>query len=99
MSAPKRGLGRGLAALLGERAPEVLSANAADVAAGEEAGLGRGLIDRLRLDDARITGMASQIGLLAATPFPPAQQPVRELPGDKRADPLGPHDALRPRRR
>jgi glutamate-5-semialdehyde dehydrogenase len=75
---------RAMAALLGERAPEVLSANAADVAAGEEAGLGRGLIDRLRLDDARITEMASQIGLLAATPFPPAQQPVRELPGGLR---------------
>jgi glutamate-5-semialdehyde dehydrogenase len=75
---------RAMAALLGEKAPEVLSANAADVAAAEEAGLGRGLIDRLRLDDARITEMASQIGRLAATPFPPAQQPVRELPGGLR---------------
>ncbi len=72
---------RGMAALLGEAAAKVLDANAADLAAGEAAGLGRGLLDRLRLDEARIGEMARQISLLAAAPFPPAQQGIRELPG------------------
>ncbi|HEV3294999.1 MAG TPA: aldehyde dehydrogenase family protein [Streptosporangiaceae bacterium] len=72
---------RGMAALLTQTAGKVLDANAADVAAGQEAGLGQGLLDRLRLDEARIADMARQIGLLAAVPFPPGQVPVRELPG------------------
>jgi glutamate-5-semialdehyde dehydrogenase len=73
-----------MAALLAQRAPAVLRANAADVAAGEQAGLGRGLVDRLRLDEARMTDMAGQIGRLADAPFPPAQVPVRDLPGGLR---------------
>ena len=73
---------RGMATLLGEAAGEVLAANAADVASGEEAGLGKGLLDRLRLDGARIAEMARQIGLLAGAPFPPAEVPVRDLPGE-----------------
>jgi glutamate-5-semialdehyde dehydrogenase len=72
---------RGMATLLGESAPALLGANAADLADGEAAGLGRGLLDRLRLDEARIAEMARQISLLAASPFPPAQQDIRELPG------------------
>jgi glutamate-5-semialdehyde dehydrogenase len=72
---------RGMAALLGEAAAKVLDANAADLAGAEAAGLGRGLLDRLRLDEARIGEMARQISLLAAAPFPPAQQDIRELPG------------------
>jgi glutamate-5-semialdehyde dehydrogenase len=75
---------RAMAALLAQRAPAVLRANAADVAAGEQAGLGRGLVDRLRLDEARMTDMAGQIGRLAGAPFPPAQVPVRDLPGGLR---------------
>jgi glutamate-5-semialdehyde dehydrogenase len=71
----------GMAALLTEAAPAVLDANAADLGDGEAAGLGRGLLDRLRLDQARIAEMARQISLLAAVPFPPAQHAVRELPG------------------
>ena len=62
----------GMAKLLGETAPGVLAANAADVTAGETAGLGRGLLDRLTLGDARIAEMARQISLLASAPFPPA---------------------------
>jgi glutamate-5-semialdehyde dehydrogenase len=76
---------RAMAALLGEAADGVLAANAADVAAGEEAGLGKGLLDRLRLDRARMAEMARQIGLLAAVPFPPAEVPVRQLPGGQDA--------------
>ena len=72
---------RAMAALLTEAAALILDANAADLADGEASGLGRGLLDRLRLDEARITEMARQIALLAAAPFPPAQQDIRELPG------------------
>jgi glutamate-5-semialdehyde dehydrogenase len=75
---------RGMAAGLGEAAGEVLAANAADVAGGEEAGLGKGLLDRLRLDRARIAEMARQLGLLAGAPFPPGETPVRDLPGGLR---------------
>ena len=75
---------RGMAARLGEAAGEVLAANAADVAGGEEAGLGQGLLDRLRLDRARIAEMARQLGLLAGAPFPPGETPVRDLPGGLR---------------
>ena len=75
---------RGMATLLGEAAGDVLAANAADVASGEEAGLGKGLLDRLRLDGARIAEMARQIGLLADAPFPPGEVPVRDLPGGLR---------------
>ena len=72
---------RRMAALLTEAAPVVLRANTADLADGESAGLGRGLLDRLRLDEARITDMARQISLLAASAFPPVQQDIRDLPG------------------
>ena len=75
---------RGMAARLGEAAGDVLAANAADVAGGEEAGLGQGLLDRLRLDQARMAEMARQLGLLAGAPFPPGEMPVRELPGGLR---------------
>jgi glutamate-5-semialdehyde dehydrogenase len=73
---------RSMAMRLGEAAGEVLAANAADVASGEEAGLGKGLLDRLQLDGARIAEMARQIGLLADAPFPPAEVPVRDLLGE-----------------
>ena len=75
---------RAMAALLGEARDEVLTANAADVAGGEAAGLGRGLLDRLRLDEARLAEMARQIGLLADAPFPPGEVPIRDLPGGLR---------------
>ena len=72
---------RGIATLLAGPATAVLTANAADLADGEAAGLGRGLLDRLRLDEARIAEMARQISLLAAAPFPPARRELRGLPG------------------
>ena len=75
---------RVMAARLGEAAGDVLAANAADVTGGEEAGLGQGLLDRLRLDQARIAEMARQLGLLAGARFPPGETPVRELPGGLR---------------
>ncbi len=72
---------RGIAALLTGQAPAILEANAADIERGEADGLGPGLLDRLRLDEARIAAMARQIGLLADVPFPPASVFLGELPG------------------
>jgi glutamate-5-semialdehyde dehydrogenase len=70
----------GMAKLLGDTESTVLAANAADVAAGEAAGLGRGLLDRLALGEARIADIARQISLLAAAPFPPVHKRLRDLP-------------------
>ncbi len=72
---------REMAARLTERAPDILAANAEDMAGGEAAGLGQGLLDRLRLDPGRMQEMARQIGLLAGAPFPPGLTPLGELPG------------------
>jgi glutamate-5-semialdehyde dehydrogenase len=72
---------REMAGRLGAAAEPVLAANAADAAAGEAAGLGRGLLDRLILDEARIVEMARQISLLAAAGWPPAERRIRALPG------------------
>jgi glutamate-5-semialdehyde dehydrogenase len=57
-------LGRA-AALVDERRAAIAAANAADVAA---ATLDEGAMDRLRLDDARIEGLAEQLAQLAALP-------------------------------
>ncbi|HEY2130544.1 MAG TPA: aldehyde dehydrogenase family protein [Streptosporangiaceae bacterium] len=75
---------RGMAALLTERAGAILAANATDLAEGEQARLGRGLLDRLRLDPARLQDIARQLDLLAEAPFPADAIPVRELPGGLR---------------
>jgi glutamate-5-semialdehyde dehydrogenase len=72
---------RAMAGLLTERSPAILAANAADMAVGQRAGLGSGLLDRLRLDEARITEMARQVGLLADAPFPAEETPLGGLPG------------------
>jgi glutamate-5-semialdehyde dehydrogenase len=71
----------GMADLLSERAPAILAANAADVTAGQAAGLGAGLLDRLRLDETRITDMARQLRLLADADFPAQDTPLGDLPG------------------
>ena len=56
--------------LLLERAPDVLDANAADVAAGQTAGIDPIALDRLRLTDARLAGMAGALRQVAALPDP-----------------------------
>ncbi len=58
------------AELLETRAGDILAANALDVAGAEDAGIPAGLIDRLRLTDARITGMASGLRQVAALSDP-----------------------------
>jgi glutamate-5-semialdehyde dehydrogenase len=58
------------AAALVERREEVLSANAADVAAAPGRGLGAAAIDRLRLDPKRVEEMAQGLREVAALPDP-----------------------------
>ena len=58
------------ATALRDRAAEILSANAADVADGEEARLTPSLIDRLRLDTGRVEAMAAGLEAIAELPDP-----------------------------
>jgi len=59
----------------------ILEANRADVAAAEAGGMSGGLLDRLRLDEARLAGMAEQLNILADVEPEPARRTVRELGG------------------
>jgi glutamate-5-semialdehyde dehydrogenase len=52
------------------RAAEILEANARDLAAGREAGLSAALMDRLRLDDERVAGIAAGARAIANLPDP-----------------------------
>jgi glutamate-5-semialdehyde dehydrogenase len=52
------------------RTPEILTANAADLAAGRDAGLSAALLDRLALSDERVAGMADGLRQMAALPDP-----------------------------
>jgi glutamate-5-semialdehyde dehydrogenase len=56
--------------LLLERSAEVQAANAADLDAAAAAGMEAGPLDRLRLSDARLDGMASGLRTVAALPDP-----------------------------
>jgi glutamate-5-semialdehyde dehydrogenase len=58
------------AALLEERAADVLAANRVDVEAAEAAGLDAGPLDRLRLTDARLAGMAEGLRSVAGLADP-----------------------------
>ena len=52
------------------RAADILAANQRDMAGGEEKGLGKAMLDRLALDDARIEAMAGGLDDIAALPDP-----------------------------
>jgi glutamate-5-semialdehyde dehydrogenase len=56
-------------ALLG-RGPEILEANARDMEAGEQAGIGSALLDRLRLDEDRLAGIAADVRTIASLADP-----------------------------
>ena len=58
------------AAALRARTPEILAANTHDMKAGEAAGLSGAMLDRLRLDPARIEAMARGVEQVAALPDP-----------------------------
>jgi glutamate-5-semialdehyde dehydrogenase len=67
-----------------ERAP-LIAANARDLEAGEAAGLGAALIDRLRLHAPRLDGLAADLRKVAALPDPLAGEfDPRELPNGLR---------------
>ncbi|MXO70560.1 glutamate-5-semialdehyde dehydrogenase [Alteraurantiacibacter buctensis] len=55
-------------------APQILAANAADLANGEANGLTAALLDRLRLDDKRLEGIAAAIENVAGLPDPVGQE-------------------------
>src|SRR5579859_5096508 len=75
---------RAMADLLGVRSAAVLEANAQDLAAARADGIGDGLLDRLRLDDARLAAMAGQLRTLAEIPAEPSRRTIRDLPGGLR---------------
>jgi len=72
---------RAIAGQLGRRSGPVLAANQADMAAAQAEGLAGALLDRLRLDQARLEAIAGQLRALADVPAEPADRTVRELPG------------------
>ena len=53
--------------------PEIVAANAQDLARGEADGIGAGLLDRLRLDEDRIRALASAVRDIIALPDPVGQ--------------------------
>jgi glutamate-5-semialdehyde dehydrogenase len=59
-----------MAAALRHRLPEILEANARDMEAGEHAGMGTALLDRLKLDEERLRGIAASVQEIAALPDP-----------------------------
>jgi glutamate-5-semialdehyde dehydrogenase len=72
---------RGMARLLTQASDVVLKANAEDVAAATASGMSGGLLDRLRLDPARLSAMAAQITALADVPAEPVRRRIRDLEG------------------
>ncbi len=61
------------AAALRAAASDILEANARDIAAGEANGLSGAMLDRLRLDDSRLEGIAGALEAVAALPDPVGQ--------------------------
>jgi glutamate-5-semialdehyde dehydrogenase len=59
-----------MAVALEQRADEILEANARDMEAGEEAGLDPGLMDRLKLDERRLSDIARDVRSIAKLPDP-----------------------------
>ena len=72
-SEEKNAILRAMAAAVRKATPELLAANAKDLAAGTEKGLSAAMLDRLRLDEARIEAMAAGIDQVATLPDPVGQ--------------------------
>ena len=70
-----------IAARLGERAADVIAANAEDVRAAKADGLPEAFVDRLTLDAGRIEAMQDQLQVLAQIAAEPVRSWVRDLPG------------------
>src|SRR6266700_192046 len=75
---------RAIADALARRSGPVLEANEADMVAARADGIGGALLDRLRLDEARLEAIAAQLRALAGVPAEPSQRTVRGLPGGLR---------------
>ncbi|WAJ26971.1 glutamate-5-semialdehyde dehydrogenase [Antarcticirhabdus aurantiaca] len=69
-SAAKDAALRAMADAIEARSAGILAANAEDVARAEEAGMAASFIDRLRLDDKRLAGIAEALREVAALPDP-----------------------------
>ncbi|HEY2396669.1 MAG TPA: glutamate-5-semialdehyde dehydrogenase [Rudaea sp.] len=69
-TAVKRDVLAAMAERIEQRAQEILAANALDVDAARAKGQGAALIDRLRLDGARLANVAAGIRAIAAQPDP-----------------------------
>src|SRR4051794_29615559 len=59
-----------MADALEQRSHEILEANSRDMEAGQEAGLQSGLLDRLKLTEERVAGIASDVRTIASLPDP-----------------------------
>jgi glutamate-5-semialdehyde dehydrogenase len=59
-----------IAVALQERLDEILEANERDMATGVQADIGDALLDRLRLDEARVAGIAKAVRAIVALPDP-----------------------------
>ena len=53
--------------------PEIVAANARDLARGEQNDIGAGLLDRLRLDESRVRALAASVREIIALPDPVGQ--------------------------
>ncbi|MEL6951520.1 MAG: glutamate-5-semialdehyde dehydrogenase [Pseudomonadota bacterium] len=71
---------RAMASGLRAGAPQVLEANAADVAAAEANGLSAAMVDRLRLDADRVAAIADALDAIAALPDPVGRELSRWQP-------------------
>src|SRR5690606_5272992 len=58
--------------------PAILAANAQDLAGARDKGVGEAMLDRLRLDQARLAGIADALREVAALPDPVGQVTRRE---------------------
>ena len=81
-------------ALLRDRTEAIIAANALDLAAGREAGLGTGLLDRLTLDERRVAALADAVLAVIGLTDPVGETVSgRSLPNGVRIDqirvPLG----------
>lgn len=67
----------------------IVAANAEDLRRGTSNGLATGLLDRLRLDEARVQGLASAVREVAVLPDPVGEVVRGHLFADRRADRAG----------
>lgn len=76
--AARRRLIERMAARLRRDSVDILAANAQDMARGRDSGLGGAVLDRLRLDEARVSAIADALDEVAAQPDPLGEVTRRE---------------------